>query len=75
MVKTVEPLRPVINSSMVRMWCFSRGTALLASRISMHKRVSPGFFLGTTTIGLMQGVWPSRLCRGLAVVLVRGPCV
>ena len=45
MVKTVEPLRSVINSSMVGMWCFSRATALLASRISMHKRVSPGFFL------------------------------
>ena len=51
MAKIVAPLRLVINLSMVSMGCFSRRTALLASRISP-------FFLGTT-IGLIQAVGPS----------------
>ena len=37
---------------------FSRLTALLASRISIDKRTSPNF-LGTTTMGLIDGVGPS----------------
>ena len=57
-MNTVEPFRSATKSSMVGIKCFSRLTALLASRISIHIRTSPDFF-GTTMMGLIHGVGPS----------------
>ena len=55
--KTVAPFRSATRSSMVGIRCFSRFTALSASRISTQNLTCPEHF-GTTAMGLTHGVGP-----------------
>ena len=57
LLKTVEPFRSVIKSSMVGIGCFILWMASFAFLMSMQIR-TPLFFLGTTTTGLTYRVWP-----------------